>query len=102
MKLLIVSLLSYFAASAKAAECSGPAPALPGELLHAYWDARNDMCGNANCAYQQDCRVTVPAGDANGILFVTLTRSKAPAVEGFINCYVSTFKFLLKKTFHGN
>ncbi|KAJ2966719.1 hypothetical protein NQ176_g10015 [Zarea fungicola] len=90
MKLLIVSLLSYFAASAKAAECSGNAPALPGELLHAYWDARNQMCSNTNCPYEQNCRVTVPAADANGVLMVILTRSKPPAVQGFPNCYNAT------------
>jgi hypothetical protein len=88
MKLVTVSLLSGFVASAIAADCWGSAGSLPSDLLHAYWDARTQMCSNSNCAYQQDCQVQTSASGGNGKISVTLRRSKTAEAKGFKYCYV--------------
>lgn len=57
MKLSVLALSSYFVASALAANCWGSVSGIPSELLHVYWDARNQMCSNEKCALHQDCNV---------------------------------------------
>ncbi|KAJ2969268.1 hypothetical protein NQ176_g8754 [Zarea fungicola] len=71
MKLSVLALSSYFVASALAANCWGSVSGIPSELLHVYWDARNQM-------YIWDF--------GNKQLSVILQRRKN-GVKGFHDCY---------------
>lgn len=87
MKYLLLASLGCFAASALAADCSNPAGPIPSELLHVYWDARNKMCSNSDCAQGKNCVVSAAATSNNKELVVVLSRTKSSG-SGFPYCYV--------------
>ncbi|KAJ2975861.1 hypothetical protein NQ176_g5276 [Zarea fungicola] len=90
MKLSLISFLAGFAAPALAAECSGDSTnGMPSELLHLFWDARNQMCSNSNCGLGQDCNVQVTGNFNNKVVSVILMRRKN-GVKGFKDCYDAT------------
>lgn len=89
MKLSLISYLAGLAAPALAAECyGGSSNGMPTELLHLFWDARNQMCSNSHCGLGQDCNVQVSGNFNNKVVSVILMRRKN-GVKGFKDCYVS-------------
>lgn len=91
--------ISCFAASALAADCSGPTQEIPSELLHLYWDARTQMCSNTRCALGKDCTVEAGANVNNRAMSVIIQRRKN-GVKGFKDCYVSNLTRRLAESFY--
>ncbi|KAI5460799.1 hypothetical protein BGZ63DRAFT_445723 [Mariannaea sp. PMI_226] len=94
MKLANLSVLGAFVASATAADCLGATGQDLSGLSDAFWEARQNMCGNSQCAYQQPCkttatRTTISAGITYR-LSVSISRKNIGNTKGFTNCWDAT------------
>jgi hypothetical protein len=91
MKLVSLSALSILAATASAADCFGNTQSGIAQWADAYWDARAKMCGNTDCAYQQEC-TTHSSKTIKGLASITvnvdLTRKHTGNTKGFKDCWV--------------
>ncbi|KAI5456664.1 hypothetical protein BGZ63DRAFT_428780 [Mariannaea sp. PMI_226] len=94
MKVAILSGLSALIASAVAADCTGPQNSGISSFGDAYWDARNKMCGNIDCAYQQECTThgskTIATIGFKGTVTASITRKHTGGTKGFSNCWDAT------------
>ncbi|KAM0345816.1 hypothetical protein ACHAPU_006169 [Fusarium lateritium] len=93
MKLINFSALALFATSALAADCSGQGNSDLGDFVSAYWDARQSMCSNSGCGYQQPCTTTgskTIRGLATVTLNVQISRKRTDGKTGFKDCWDAT------------
>jgi hypothetical protein len=101
MQLITLPALALFVTSALAADCLGGANSGVTKLRDAYWDARQKMCSNSDCAYQQTCTVQAAKSyqfestKKDGPRFirhtinVSLMRKNTGGQKGFKDCWVS-------------
>ncbi|KAG5751480.1 hypothetical protein H9Q69_013725 [Fusarium xylarioides] len=93
MQLINLSALALFAASALAADCFGNRQDGIERFEQAYWDARQKMCSNSDCAYQQDC-TTKGSKTIKGLASITvnveLSRKNTGGKKGFKDCWDGT------------
>ncbi|GJN69990.1 hypothetical protein VFPFJ_09679 [Purpureocillium lilacinum] len=94
MKLLDLSLLGAFAASALAADCLAPGAGDLTQFQDPFWDARYKVCHNepgTGCGWQQNCQYTsVEDRDIAGKVYVRLTRKNWDGHKGFKDCWAAT------------
>ncbi|CEI63341.1 hypothetical protein FVEN_g128 [Fusarium venenatum] len=102
MQLITLPALALFATSALAADCLGGANSNLRKVRDAYWDARQKMCSNSDCAYQQVCTTQgfakyvyeSPKKDSPRFteyaLNVALSRKNTGGQKGFKDCWDAT------------
>ncbi|KAI5460801.1 hypothetical protein BGZ63DRAFT_488881 [Mariannaea sp. PMI_226] len=90
MQLTSLSALTVFITSALAADCVKHTQGSLSAYAPAYWSAREQMCGNSACAYQQAC-ATTGTTTVNGVkVTVTLNRWNTGGSKGFKDCWDAT------------
>ncbi|PNP86021.1 hypothetical protein FNYG_01077 [Fusarium nygamai] len=93
MQLINLSALALFATSALAADCFGNRQDGIEKFEQAYWDARQKMCSNSDCTYQQGC-TTRGSKTLRGIASITvnveLSRKNTGGKKGFKDCWDAT------------
>ncbi|KAF5580390.1 hypothetical protein FPANT_9346 [Fusarium pseudoanthophilum] len=93
MQLINLSALALFATSALAADCFGNRQDGIEKFEQAYWDARQKMCSNSDCTYQQGC-TTRGSKTLKGIASITvnveLSRKNTGGKKGFKDCWDAT------------
>ncbi|KAF4336882.1 hypothetical protein FBEOM_9262 [Fusarium beomiforme] len=93
MQLINLYALTVFATSALAADCFGNGNEYITRFISAYWGAREKMCSNSACAYQQDCTVYNSATaylGYNAVVTVELKRKNTGGKKGFKDCWDAT------------
>ncbi|KAM5510357.1 hypothetical protein FOXYSP1_10457 [Fusarium oxysporum f. sp. phaseoli] len=92
MQLINLYALTVFATSALAADCFGNGNKDVGKFITAYWDARERMCSNSGCTYQEACTTsgsyTVKGLGVDTILNVEIKRKNTGGKKGFKDCWV--------------
>ncbi|KAF4948994.1 hypothetical protein FGADI_9279 [Fusarium gaditjirri] len=93
MQLINLSALALFATSALAADCFGNRQDGIEKFEQAYWDARQKMCSNSDCTYQQGC-TTRGSKTLKGLASITvnveLSRKNTGGRKGFKDCWDAT------------
>ncbi|RKL08779.1 hypothetical protein BFJ68_g9269 [Fusarium oxysporum] len=93
MQLINLSALALFATSALAADCFGNRQDGIERFEQAYWDARQKMCSNSDCTYQQGC-TTRGSKTIKGLASITvnveLSRKNTGGKKGFKDCWDAT------------
>ncbi|EWZ43087.1 hypothetical protein FOCG_02016 [Fusarium oxysporum f. sp. radicis-lycopersici 26381] len=93
MQLTNLSALALFATSALAADCFGNRQDGIERFEQAYWDARQKMCSNSDCTYQQGC-TTRGSKTIKGLASITvnveLSRKNTGGKKGFKDCWDAT------------
>ncbi|KAF5538140.1 hypothetical protein FNAPI_11228 [Fusarium napiforme] len=93
MQLINLSALALFATSALAADCFGNRQDGIEKFEQAYWDARQKMCSNSDCTYQQGC-TTRGSKTLKGLASITvnveLSRKNTGGKKGFKDCWDAT------------
>ncbi|KAJ3534410.1 hypothetical protein NM208_g7548 [Fusarium decemcellulare] len=84
------SVLTMFVASAFAADCFGNSRNNIPQFKAAYYDAREKMCSNKECAFQQDCQTTASKRVGSSTLNVSLNRKRVGGGKGFKDCWDAT------------
>ncbi|KAF4333639.1 hypothetical protein FBEOM_12539 [Fusarium beomiforme] len=93
MQLINLATLTLFASSTLAADCFGNSYKGLNDWRDAYWDARQKMCSNSDCAYQQECTTTgskTLQGLAKVTVKVSLSRKNTGGKKGFKDCWDAT------------
>ncbi|KAM0226766.1 hypothetical protein ACHAPO_012100 [Fusarium lateritium] len=94
MKLISLSALVLFANGALAADCIGSKQSggISDKHQQAYWEAREKMCSNSDCALQQPCTTYASrtAGFISTTLNVVLKRQNTASKPGFKDCWDAT------------
>ncbi|KAF5665733.1 hypothetical protein FCIRC_10437 [Fusarium circinatum] len=94
MQLINLYALTVFATSVLAADCSGNGNKDVGKFITAYWDARERMCSNSGCTYQEACTTsgsfTVKGLGVDTILNVEMKRKNTGGKKGFKDCWDAT------------
>ncbi|KAF5617059.1 uncharacterized protein FTJAE_12816 [Fusarium tjaetaba] len=94
MQLINLYALTVFATSALAADCFGNGNKDIGKFITAYWDARERMCSNSGCTYQEACTTsgsfTVKGLGVDTILNVEMKRKNTGGKKGFKDCWDAT------------
>ncbi|RGP72368.1 hypothetical protein FLONG3_6764 [Fusarium longipes] len=94
MKLINLSTLALLVNGALAADCLGTPQSggISDKHQQAYWDARDKMCSNRDCAYQQPCTTyaSKTAGFLQMTLNVVLKRKNTASKAGFKDCWDAT------------
>ncbi|KAI5459225.1 hypothetical protein BGZ63DRAFT_447760 [Mariannaea sp. PMI_226] len=90
MQLITFSALMILVSSALAADCFGNKVSGLSNWAEAYWDARQKMCGNEDCAYQQQCTTYSSKSTGSGTVSVSLTRKYTGSKKGFPDCWDAT------------
>jgi hypothetical protein len=92
MQVVSFSAFALFFMSALAADCSGNSNDRLEDYKDAYWSAREKMCGNTECTYQESCttRATKTVGQswAKTTVAVELKRKNTGGKKGFKDCWV--------------
>jgi hypothetical protein len=92
MKVINLSTLVLFINGALAADCIGSKQSggISDKHQQAYWEAREKMCSNSDCALQQPC--TTYASRTAGFLATTINveikRKNTAGKQGFKDCWV--------------
>lgn len=92
MKVINLSTLVLFINGALAADCIGTkvSGGIGDKHQQAYWQAREKMCSNSDCALQQPC--TTYASRTAGLLASTINveikRKNTAGKQGFKDCWV--------------
>ncbi|KAI1062464.1 hypothetical protein LB506_006329 [Fusarium annulatum] len=93
MQLFNLSTIALFATSALAADCFGNSQKGIQDFQDAYWQARQKMCSNSDCAYQQGC-TTKGSKTIKGLISLTVTaelsRKNTGGKKGFKDCWDAT------------
>ncbi|EMT71790.1 hypothetical protein NOF04DRAFT_14097 [Fusarium oxysporum II5] len=93
MQLINLSALALFTTSALAADCFGNRQDGIERFEQAYWDARQKMCSNSDCTYQQGC-TTKGSKTIKGLASITvnveLSRKNTGGKKGFKDCWDAT------------
>ncbi|KAF5984399.1 hypothetical protein FCOIX_2657 [Fusarium coicis] len=104
MQLINLSALALFATSALAADCFGNRQDGIEKFEQAYWDARQKMCSNSDCAYQQGC-TTRGSKTLKGLASITvnveLSRKNTGGKKGFKDCWDATENIINQVTAEG-
>ncbi|KAF9763009.1 hypothetical protein IL306_003269 [Fusarium sp. DS 682] len=83
--------LAALATSALAADCFGNGNDEVGKYITAYWEAREKMCSNSACTYQEACTTyasfTRKGLGVNTILNVEIKRKNTGGKKGFKDCW---------------
>jgi hypothetical protein len=90
MRILNVVALPLFIGSSLAADCFGT-PGIANRFIEGYWDARQKMCSNSDCAYQQPCTVTTSkkyTAIGSATLEIEIKRKNTAGKQGFKDCWV--------------
>lgn len=90
MQILNLAALPLFIGTCLAADCFG-APGIANKFIDGYWDARQKMCSNSNCAYQQPCTVTTSkkyTAIGSATLQIEIKRKNTGGKQGFKDCWV--------------
>ncbi|KAF4466936.1 hypothetical protein FALBO_6204 [Fusarium albosuccineum] len=90
MQIANFSVLTMFVASAFAADCFGKSQSGLSNWDEAYWIAREKMCSNKDCAFQQDCTTTASKKAGGVTLNVSLNRKRIGGGKGFKDCWDAT------------
>ncbi|KAF5564998.1 hypothetical protein FNAPI_1883 [Fusarium napiforme] len=94
MQLINLYALAVLATSALAADCFGNGNKDVGRFITAYWDARERMCSNSGCTYQEACTTsgsfTVKGLGVDTILNVEMKRKNTGGKKGFKDCWDAT------------
>ncbi|KAJ4250147.1 hypothetical protein NW762_011958 [Fusarium torreyae] len=93
MQLKNLYALTLFASSAFAADCFGNVQSGISKWGDAYWDARQKMCSNSDCGYQQGCTTSgskTLQGIAKITVNVALSRKNTGNHKGFKDCWDAT------------
>lgn len=91
MKIVNLSALVLFANGAMAADCLGwKTSGSMDKFLSAFWEAREKMCSNSDCALQQPCttRASKTAGILQSKINVSIKRQNTAGKPGFKDCWV--------------
>ncbi|KAF4448949.1 hypothetical protein F53441_7718 [Fusarium austroafricanum] len=85
--------LTLFATSALAADCFGNGYKDLEKFVSAYWDAREKMCSNSACTYQEAC-TTYGSKTVKGLADITvrveLKRKNTGGKKGYKDCWDAT------------
>ncbi|QGI83575.1 hypothetical protein CEK25_010304 [Fusarium fujikuroi] len=96
MQLINFYALTVLATSALAADCFGNGNKDVGKFITAYWDARERMCSNSGCTYQEACTTsgsfTVKGLGVDTILNVEIKRKNTGGKKGFKDCWVRRYR----------
>jgi hypothetical protein len=90
MQILNLAALPLFIGSSLAADCLGTL-GIANRFIEGYWDARQKMCSNSGCAYQQPCTVTTSkkyTAIGSATLEIEIKRKNTAGKEGFKDCRV--------------
>ncbi|CEF76349.1 hypothetical protein SNK03_004306 [Fusarium graminearum] len=93
MKIVNLSALVLFANGAMAADCLGwKTSGSMDKFLSAFWEAREKMCSNSDCALQQPCttRASKTAGILQSKINVSIKRQNTAGKPGFKDCWDAT------------
>ncbi|QPC57955.1 hypothetical protein HYE67_000186 [Fusarium culmorum] len=90
MQILNIAAISVFIASSLAADCYGT-EGIASRFIEGYWDARQKMCSNTECAYQQPCTVTTwkkYTAIGSTTIKIEISRKNTAGKAGFKDCWV--------------
>ncbi|RGP70197.1 hypothetical protein FSPOR_4097 [Fusarium sporotrichioides] len=94
MKIISLSTLALFINATLAADCFGSKQSggISSKHEQAYWEARDKMCSNSDCALQQPCTTYASrtAGFISTTLNVELKRKNTASKPGFKDCWDAT------------
>ncbi|CAG1962934.1 unnamed protein product [Fusarium graminearum] len=94
MKFTTLSTLAFFLNGALAADCIGTKQrnGISDKHMEAYWEVREKMCSNSDCASQQPC--TTYASRTGGFITITLNaelkRKNTASKQGYKDCWDAT------------
>ncbi|PTD02234.1 hypothetical protein FCULG_00012129 [Fusarium culmorum] len=89
MQILNIAAISVFIASSLAADCYGT-EGIASRFIEGYWDARQKMCSNTECAYQQPCTVTTwkkYTAIGSTTIKIEISRKNTAGKAGFKDCW---------------
>ncbi|KAF5228944.1 hypothetical protein FAUST_10743 [Fusarium austroamericanum] len=92
MQIVNLAALSVFIASSLAADCYGT-EGIASRFIEGYWDARQKMCSNTECAYQQPCTVTTwkkYTAIGSSTIKIEISRKNTAGKAGFKDCWDAT------------
>ncbi|EYB25404.1 hypothetical protein FG05_30436 [Fusarium graminearum] len=92
MQILNLAALSAFIGSTLAADCYGT-EGIASRFIEGYWDARQKMCSNTECAYQQPCTVTTwkkYTAIGSTTIKIEISRKNTAGKAGFKDCWDAT------------
>nr|CEG03935.1 unnamed protein product [Fusarium acuminatum CS5907] len=96
MQLINLCTLAIFTASAFAADCSGDSNDIINEFnfKEAYWSARELMCSNSGCTYQEACTTsakrTATLNFTKVSVAVEIKRKNTGGKKGYKDCWDAT------------
>ncbi|CAF3558801.1 unnamed protein product [Fusarium graminearum] len=96
MQILNLAALSAFIGSTLAADCYGT-EGIASRFIEGYWDARQKMCSNTECAYQQPCTVTTwkkYTAIGSTTIKIEISRKNTAGKAGFKDCWDATEKII--------
>ncbi|KAF4961848.1 hypothetical protein FSARC_10034 [Fusarium sarcochroum] len=98
MQILTVATLSLFIGSSLAADCFG-SPGIANKFIEGYWDARQKMCSNTECAYQQPCTVRTSkkyTAIGSATVQIEIKRKNTAGKQGFKDCWDATENIIVQ------
>lgn len=90
MQILNFAALPLFICASLAADCFGT-PGIANKFIEGYWDARQKMCSNSDCAYQQPCTVATSkkyTAIGSATVEIEIKRKNTAGKQGFKDCWV--------------
>ncbi|KAM0540699.1 hypothetical protein ACHAO7_010985 [Fusarium culmorum] len=104
MKIVNLSALVLFTNGALAADCLGwKTNGSMDKFLSAFWEAREKMCSNSDCALQQPCttKASKTAGLLQNTINVSIKRQNTAGKPGFKDCWDATENIIQQCTKNG-
>ncbi|RGP70196.1 hypothetical protein FSPOR_4096 [Fusarium sporotrichioides] len=98
MRVVNLAALSLFFSGSLAADCFG-SPGIAEKFIEGYWDARQKMCSNTECAYQQPCTVTTSkkyTAIGSATLQIELKRKNTDGKQGYKDCWDATENIIIQ------
>ncbi|KAM0226665.1 hypothetical protein ACHAPO_012168 [Fusarium lateritium] len=98
MQILNLAAVSLFVGSSFAADCFGSS-GIGNRFIEGYWDARQKMCSNTDCAYQQPCTVRTSkkyTAIGSATLQIEIKRKNTAGKAGFKDCWDATENIIVQ------
>ncbi|RGP72369.1 hypothetical protein FLONG3_6765 [Fusarium longipes] len=92
MQILNLATLSLLIGSSVAADCFG-SEGISNKFIDGFWEARQKMCSNTDCAYQQPCTVRTSkkyTAIGSATMQIELKRKNTAGKQGFKDCWDAT------------
>ncbi|KAG5655085.1 hypothetical protein KAF25_000208 [Fusarium avenaceum] len=98
MQILNFAALPLFICASLAADCFGT-PGTANKFIDGYWDARQKMCSNSDCAYQQPCTVATSkkyTAIGSATVEIEIKRKNTAGKQGFKDCWDATENIIVQ------